>query len=135
MIFSSSDKFDIWWEPDKFNWHHCRHLAKFNQSNFDKWFIQSKFNYNYGALELAKSSTDKFDIWWDPNRYPWRKIVALERLIKFCHMYFDKWYDRDRILFEGWQVRLLNEYCNNHIDKWKPDMIIWRIDNDYHDNV
>tara|TARA_R110002020_G_scaffold441478_1_gene652244 strand:+ start:2808 stop:3077 length:270 start_codon:yes stop_codon:yes gene_type:complete len=65
------------------------------------------------SMVWFESNADKFDIWYDPTKFPHEYSWALAY---YCYKDFDKWFDPDTFF---WDQRYgLVECCIEHIDKW-----------------
>jgi len=79
---------------------------------------------NYRNWELCWRYNNKFDEWWDADKYDWEKSSAY--LAHHCFKHFDKWWDADKFNWsEGsWY---LARYLRNYFDIWwDPDRFDWK---------
>ena len=86
------DKFDEWFDADRFDWYWSNWLAKYCSQHFDKWFDPDDFNWD-GSHWLAKFCSQHFDKWFDADRFNWD---GGDWLAKYCMAHLDTWYDSKR---------------------------------------
>ena len=48
----------------------------------------------YNSYELCRDHNDKFDEWWDADRFDWLQFSIC--LPSRCSYFFDKWWDGDK---------------------------------------
>ncbi|MEM0173502.1 MAG: hypothetical protein QXI16_03230, partial [Sulfolobaceae archaeon] len=77
----AADKFDEWWDPERFDWRASVLLCIYLPDKFDIWWNPNKYYWCIGSGELCKYLPHKFDIWWDPNKFNWLYIDHLERYL------------------------------------------------------
>ena len=81
-----SDKFNEWWDADKFDWKHSRHLATHCSDHFDEWWDAAKFNWENDSVDLAQHCSSKFtdlqlkQLCFHTNKYT--RTFAIEELAR-----------------------------------------------------
>ena len=115
--------FDIWWDPDKFNWKEASHyLCYYCRNYFDDWWDPDKFDWEKGSRYLCECHSDYFNNWWDSDKFNWED--ASYALCKYCHKYFDIWWDSNK--FNWKRSEYLLDNCLEHFDKWwDSEKFIW----------
>ena len=122
LIDNFSDRFDDWWDPERFNWKYSASLSRISMvKHWDTWWDPERFIYTESSVSsLAWAASHKFDIWWDAE-----KISSIKSFDRFstpliCKLShrFDVWWDPEKIYWGDSDLRNLVQYCPEHFDKW-----------------
>lgn len=60
--------FDLWFDPNTFNWKFGHLLARFCSDHCHKWFDADKFEWYY-SYYLVRHCIKHIDIWYDSSRF------------------------------------------------------------------
>ncbi|MCW1309777.1 MAG: hypothetical protein QXP04_03710 [Candidatus Nanoarchaeia archaeon] len=120
-----SKEFDVWWNPDKFDWGASWALCKYIPDRFNIWWNPERFNwFGFGSRFLCQH-LPKFNTWWDPTKFDWESGCG--SLCKFLSDKFDTWWDPQKFNWEKNSAALL-EYIVSKIDVWfDPFLYGWNM--------
>ena len=85
LCWKYDDKFDEWWDPEKFNWEDSWALSRYCAENFDTWWDPDKFNWYNSSNALALYCNNHFNKWWDGDKYNW---IYVKDLREQCYFKF-----------------------------------------------
>lgn len=104
-------------KDEKYHSYLCRDLCDTYPTYFDVWWNPDKFDWENSSKYLCEYCSQHFDKWWDPDKFNY--IQCSTKLIKYCSEYFNKWWDPDKIKLPLNGIDYLKKYCSEYKDIWK----------------